>query len=662
VLIVTTLGLVVLGFFTVNLYEKRLRSNEVIALASRGFSLLHANGVEQVEAILVEAQRVAAGGVSDEAAEELERLGRDLNEVRNRLKAAEIELAAANANATRYVELIELCKALLTGKNEPRGREQAARLFAEAEQLRTRAGGLAASPEVRRLQDDVRDIERVKRLNELYRDSRRTYLDDAGRRRVSERYLTYFRSAGLLVEGQAPADASKLILNRTLSKDAFASAIDNWLLLLPESTDRLWLHLPVADVWWGMARLVLSVDDRFARQPLEQRLLDIVTGTAAGTDSAQLYTWIKDGRVGGPEWATKRASLVLACKTLRPGLLALLVDFAAQRGDRQLAGEVAWQAWWSHPADPSVLSIHIAQFRWEANMADAIAFQRVLVSTDPSNPVYWHNLGLDYEAFYRFDSAFFAYDTAIRLGALPVTYLNRGTLWRSGGRLDKAINDLTKVTKEAPREVLLKARQALGLVFLESGRFRDAATEFKLFEESGMRLGPMHDQQRCLSLADLEPELANIVAGKLKADDAAAIRLHAQLCVRTDHFTTAAVLYDRLFANHAKAVDWTEGDRYMAAVSALRSGRYGDRDSPANPKVWHARSSTWATADIDHLEQLLKRPESREAATAWLRSYRRNDYYFSVLRVDDLSKDLSGDEKKAWTALAARIDAILADR
>lgn len=224
---------------------------------------------------------------------------------------------------------------------------------------------------------------------------------------------------------------------------------------------------------------------------------------------------------------------------------------------------------------------------------------------------------------------------------------------------------------------LSEMRRTYAATLIEAGRY-GPARQLLLRHTEGTRDRPFGSRFH-LWLVDrllaFDPKVpAPPAADPAPPNDPADLRDRAFLHLYRGHYTTAAELFRRARAHKDYAAvplptgTAVDGLRYFAAAAAVRSGRFGDRDSPPAEVAerWHAQALDWAKEDLRVWLGVFADPQRRLSDTYDWYTYLRYDYFLAVTRDHPLADTLSDQEQKDWARyweeLDRRFGGLLPDR
>lgn len=159
--------------------------------------------------------------------------------------------------------------------------------------------------------------------------------------------------------------------------------------------------------------------------------------------------------------------------------------------------------------------------------------------------------------------------------------------------------------------------------------------------------------------------LQDIVTGRLQAVTPGELRDHAYSCLYRNHFTTAAKLFERLFAHPDFAklafIEGAEFDvsRYHAAAAAVRAGRFGDLDAPDDKAAteWHNKALKWADEDLATWLHLFATSPKGYFPTYWWYTTVRYDSWLGPTRDRPRADELTLKERESWKKWWDELDA-----
>jgi serine/threonine-protein kinase len=211
----------------------------------------------------------------------------------------------------------------------------------------------------------------------------------------------------------------------------------------------------------------------------------------------------------------------------------------------------------------------------------------------------------------------------------------------------------------------------LGHTLRDRGRFAEALKEMRRGHELGSKRPgwpyPSGDWVReCERLLALDEKLPDLLSGTVQPAGAAEQLAVAQLCQRYKHRHAAAAHFyaDAFAADPRLAVDLQQQHRYNAACSAaLAAAGHGD-DAKALPDkvqvMLRRQALGWLRADMAAYAKLAERPEpAAKQAVRQRLGHWREDSDLAAVRDKPALAQLPGDEREAWAALWADVDALL---
>ena len=160
--------------------------------------------------------------------------------------------------------------------------------------------------------------------------------------------------------------------------------------------------------------------------------------------------------------------------------------------------------------------------------------------------------------------------------------------------------------------------------------------------------------------------LPPVLSGKLQPRDVAEIKMLADVSYLTQQHSNSAKLWARAFHEQpAFADDMRAQNRYNAACAAALAASGQGKDEPplddGKKAHWRKQAIAWLKADLAAWSKLLANgpPQAKQSIAQTLQHWKA-DIDLAGLRDAAALAKLSDDEEKAWRALWAEVDALVA--
>jgi Flp pilus assembly protein TadD len=304
--------------------------------------------------------------------------------------------------------------------------------------------------------------------------------------------------------------------------------------------------------------------------------------------------------------------------------------------------------------------------RAQGRYQEAEAAHRQAIKLKPDSYLARSNLGIALGRLGRYQEAEAACRQAIKLNPdYPVAYTNLGTALAAHGRYKEAEAAFRQTLKLEPDSPV--AHSNLGAALVAQGQYKEAEAAFRkaiaLQPADARSRNALGELQRLLTLEQLLPAA---LAGPLQSRPPEELLRLAGHCGSSGQRYLAAVgLYRAAFAAAPKAEhDLGKGHRYLAAcAAALAAVSQGKDASPLAPEeaLWLSqRARAWLRADLAACTALATKADPK--LTYFVRQ--RLEHWQSCdalagVREPKCLACFPEDERRAWVALWAEVDALL---
>jgi Flp pilus assembly protein TadD len=297
----------------------------------------------------------------------------------------------------------------------------------------------------------------------------------------------------------------------------------------------------------------------------------------------------------------------------------------------------------------------------QGKLADGVAAYRTAIRLKPDLVQAHNNLGIALSDQGQLAEAAIALREALRLKPdYPSAQYNLGVTLQRQGQLPEAAAAYREAIRLKP--AFAKAHWNLGSVLREQGEFvasRDALR--RAHELAGANGGLPLDAAQWLReverFVELEPRLADILAGKARPADAAERLEFAGLCTVKHRYVAAVRLFTDAFqADATLGQDLVKGDRYNAACCAVLAagGKGADAGPPdaAERGRWRSQALGWLREDLAGWSKRLEgnKPAERRLVASRLRDW-LSDSDLADVRAAAALAGLPPAERDPWRQL-----------
>jgi eukaryotic-like serine/threonine-protein kinase len=483
-------------------------------------------------------------------------------------------------------------------------------------------------------------------------------------------YAAAFRQDGIDVENLEPAEAARLVRERTI-RGALVAALDDWARSTPDGKRRQRLRAvaeaaddqPEALV--GQLRRALAGGDRNA-------LLELAAAVRGEELPPSVLVALATGLREQGE-AGKAVPLLQAGLARHPGDFwlnlelgsALMVTHPSEPAEARSYLRAAFAL---SDGNPSVY-MYAGNALFQANRwSEAVAMYRQAILVKPDYVEALNNCGNALTQLRHYDEAVEAFDEAIRIRPnYGHAYFNRGCAFDEQGKTDEALASYRRAIESEPRYAEAYYNSAFDLLYKED-KFAEAETaldrgwQFVAAEDPSRGNWPvLRDEcRRCLAL---EPRLTAVLQGAEPdgADEACQLAL---LFSYQQRFGWAARLYGQAFRlDPARADNLQQGYRYWAAGCAAQAGCGRGRDAEqlddGQRAHWRGKALEWLRADLSLRREQIRSgtPEEKKDARGKL-GYWEGDARLACVRDPKPLAGLPEAEREGWRGLWQEVAAL----